>query len=178
VSTTEKQPTAIRTAADLYADYRRYVAKIGGNILHGHADVDDLVQDVFLATHQELHQLRDAACTKAWLATITVRLAQRLVRQRSLQRRIGAIEPYELSVMSSIAIASDAQADLTGTAARFQKLPRRLRAAWLLKYVDGESLPTIAARCNCSASTAQRRIRGATRRMRQNAPGARAVPTG
>lgn len=164
------QPTvgdARRGVGQLFKDYRRYVAKIGNGILRGSSDVDDLIQDVFLATHEDVHTLRDPSCTKAWLATITVRLAQRRLRQVVLQRRIGQIEPYSLAVMSSPALTSDDQADLAGSAARLRGLPRRLRTPWLLKHVDCESLPTIAERCNCSQSTAQRRIQDAARLLLQ-----------
>jgi RNA polymerase sigma factor (sigma-70 family) len=152
-----------RGVGQLFNDYRRYVAKIGGGILRSRSEVDDLVQDVFLATHEDVHGLRDRSCTKAWLATITVRLAHRSLRRKMLQRRIGQIEPCSLAVMSSVALPSDDQAELTSSEARVRGLPRRLRTPWLLKHVDCESLPTIAERCNCSQSTAQRRIQDATR---------------
>jgi RNA polymerase sigma-70 factor, ECF subfamily len=152
-----------RGAGQLFNDYRRYVAKIGGGILRSRSEVDDLVQDVFLATHEDLHTIRDPSCTKAWLATITVRLARRSLRQKANQRRIGQIEPYSLAVLSSVALTSDDQAELNGSAARVRGLPRRLRTPWLLKHLACESLPAIAERCECSESTAQRRIRSATR---------------
>ncbi|MET0411135.1 MAG: hypothetical protein ABW217_07550 [Polyangiaceae bacterium] len=41
-------------------------------------------------------------------------------------------------------------------------MPRRLRKPWMLKHLAHQSLPTIAERCNCSESTAQRRIQSAT----------------
>jgi RNA polymerase sigma-70 factor, ECF subfamily len=156
---------ASRSVGQLFMDYRRYVAKIGSGILRSQSEVDDLVQDVFLATHRDLHGLRDVSSTKAWLATVTVRLALRSLRHRSLHRRISQIEPYALSLMGSVAMPSDLRSDLAGTTERLGRLPRRLRTAWLLKHVDGESLPTIAERCECSPSTAQRRINSATRRM-------------
>jgi RNA polymerase sigma-70 factor (ECF subfamily) len=152
-----------RGAAQLFNDYRRYVAKIGGGILRSRSEVDDLVQDVFLATHEDLHTLRDPSCTRAWLATITVRMAHRHLREKVLQRRIGEIEPYSLAVMSSAALTTDDQADLSGSAARLRRLPRRLRDPWMLRHLACESLPTIAERCNCSESTVQRRIQSATR---------------
>jgi RNA polymerase sigma-70 factor (ECF subfamily) len=161
----EAAPAAVtgarRGVAQLFSDYRRYVAKIGGGILRSRTELDDLVQDVFLATHEDLHTLRDPACTKAWLATITVRLAHRSLRRKALQRRIGQIEPCSLAVMSSVALTSDDQADLSGGAARVRQLPRRLRTPWMLKHLASASLPTIAERCNCSESTAQRRIQSA-----------------
>lgn len=161
-----------RSAGKLFNDYRRYVAKIGGGILRSRSEVDDLVQDVFMATHEDLHALRDPSCTKAWLATITVRLAYRNLRQKATQRRIGQIEPYSLAVLSSVALTSDERAEINSGEARVRGLPRRLRTPWLLKHLACESLPTIAERCNCSESTAQRRIRSATRLLlRQDAGG-------
>jgi RNA polymerase sigma-70 factor (ECF subfamily) len=167
VQSTEPSTAGVSgSVGQLFSDYRRYVAKIGGGILRSHGEVDDLVQDVFLAMHRDLHKLRDVSCTKAWLATLTVRLAHGRLRAIVRQRRIVQIEPYALGVMSNIALPADLHVELSARADRVRKLPSALRTAWMLKHVDRESLPTIAERCECSESTAQRRIRSASRRLR------------
>ncbi len=163
--THDPQGDPARNVAVLFNKYRRYVAKIGGSILGVGNEVDDLVQDVFLAMHRDLHKLDDLASVKAWLGTIAVRVGRRRLRQRSRHVRIGQIEPAELNAMGTIALGPELEADLAGGAQRFLELPRRLQTAWLLKHIECETLPTIAERCQCSASTVQRRIRDATLRM-------------
>jgi RNA polymerase sigma-70 factor, ECF subfamily len=148
----------------LFAEYQRYVAKIGNRILDTNSEVDDLVQDVFLATLSDLHKLRDPSRLKGWLATITTRMAtRRRSRRRILRYQQGDLE-------SSLEVPCEApspefQADATGTMKRLLGLPPELRKAWMLKHVEGATLNTVAERCGCSMSTAQRRIRLASLRI-------------
>jgi RNA polymerase sigma-70 factor (ECF subfamily) len=150
----------------LFGKYMRYVAKIGGTILGRNDEVDDVIQDVFLAVHHDLHNLRDAACTKAWIATITVRIARQRLAERSVRRRIREIRPDELEAFTAPATSPEDRADLSGMMRVVLELPPVFRVAWLLKYVDNEPLGRIAALCGCSESTAQRRIRAAESSMR------------
>src|SRR4030088_2456512 len=55
--------------AHLYADYVRMVhAILLGRVPH--RDVDDLVQDVFVAAYTRIRELRDPAAFGGWIATI------------------------------------------------------------------------------------------------------------
>jgi RNA polymerase sigma-70 factor (ECF subfamily) len=148
----------------LYTEYQRYVAKIGNRILDTNSEVDDLVQDVFLATLCDVHKLRDRSRLKGWIATVTTRMAtRRRSRRRVLNRQEGELE-------SSLEVPCDApspefQADASGTVKRLLALSPELRKAWMLKHVEGATLADIAERCGCSLSTAQRRIRLASLRI-------------
>jgi RNA polymerase sigma-70 factor (ECF subfamily) len=148
----------------LFAEYQRYVAAIGGRILGTGSEVDDLVQDVFLATYRDVHKLRDRSRLKAWLATITTRMATRRRARRALQKS-QLSDPDGLVEMPCHAPSPEFQADAQGSVKRLLKLPPELRKAWLLRHVEGASLSDIAERCECSMSTAQRRIRLASLRI-------------
>jgi RNA polymerase sigma-70 factor (ECF subfamily) len=152
--------------ARLFDKYGRYVAKIGGTILGRNDEVDDVIQDVFLAVHHDLHNLRDAARVKAWIATITVRIARQRLAERSVRRRIREIPPAELEALATAAVSAEHRTDLSGRLQVMLELPPVVRAPWLLKYVENEPLERIAALCSCSESTAQRRIRAAEASMR------------
>lgn len=45
-------------------------------------------------------------------------------------------------------------------------LPDALRLAWMLRHVEGESLPEVARACGCSLATAKRRISAADHKLR------------
>jgi RNA polymerase sigma-70 factor, ECF subfamily len=152
--------------AQLFDKYGRYVAKIGGTILGRGDEVDDVIQDVFLAVHHDLHNLRDAARVKGWIATITVRIARQRLAERLVRRRIREIPPAELEVLATAAASAEHKTDLSGRLQAMLELPPIVRAPWLLKYVENEPLERIAALCSCSESTAQRRIRAAEASMR------------
>jgi RNA polymerase sigma-70 factor (ECF subfamily) len=153
-------------AGILFGQYVRYVAKIGGTILGRSDEVDDVIQDVFLAVHHDLHNLRDPECTKAWIATIAVRVSRQHLAQRSTRRRISEIPPFELQALAAPPVSPEHSADLSGMLQVMQALPPLYRAAWLLKHVDHQPLERIAALSSCSESTAQRRIRAAESSIR------------
>src|SRR5262249_20345365 len=71
--------------------YRGYVAAIGLRLLGRDDEVDDLVQEVFLAAAgaRGLATLRDAEAMRGWLATVAVRVARRKLRLRGLRRALG-----------------------------------------------------------------------------------------
>ena len=69
---------------ELFNAYRGYVAKIGRRILGSSNELDDLIQDVFLATVRDIHKLQDPARLAAWLGTITTRMAKRRRYRSSL----------------------------------------------------------------------------------------------
>jgi RNA polymerase sigma factor (sigma-70 family) len=71
----------------LVAGYLPLVYTIVGRALEGHADVDDVVQDVMLRVLRNLHDLREPEAFRSWLVAITVRQ----VRERFRARR-GAPE--------------------------------------------------------------------------------------
>ncbi len=71
----------------LVADYLPLVYTIVGRALEGHADVDDVVQDVMLRVLRNLGDLREPEAFRSWLVAITVRQ----VRERFRARR-GAPE--------------------------------------------------------------------------------------
>ena len=71
----------------LVAGYLPLVYTIVGRSLEGHADVDDVVQDVMLRVLRNLQDLREPEAFRSWLVAITVRQ----VRERFRARR-GAPE--------------------------------------------------------------------------------------
>src|SRR5690349_24240578 len=73
----------------LFQRYAPYVARIGLRMLGRESDVDDLIQEVFLAAFRQRHQVRDPHAIKGWLATIAVRSARKQLRRRRLRSFVG-----------------------------------------------------------------------------------------
>src|SRR3954466_3911006 len=74
---------------EAFRAHSRYVAALGLKILGRPDEVDDLVQDVFLAARRGLASLRHDSAARAWLATVAVRLAFRRLRRRRLRGFVG-----------------------------------------------------------------------------------------
>ncbi|MEV7629720.1 sigma-70 family RNA polymerase sigma factor [Actinoplanes sp. NPDC089786] len=66
----------------LVAGYLPLVYTIVGRAMDGHADVDDVVQDVMLRVLRNLGDLRDPAAFRSWLVAITVRQIRERFRAR------------------------------------------------------------------------------------------------
>jgi RNA polymerase sigma-70 factor (ECF subfamily) len=149
----------------LFNDYRGYVAKIGRRILGPTSEVDDLIQDVFLTTVRDAHKIKDPARLGSWLGTVTTRMAKRR-RFRSSSQPLAS---DGLDSLVDVARADDpgpeSTADLTDNIRKLLSLPDELRTPWLLKHVEGHTLEDVAKQCECSLSTAARRIQSASDKL-------------
>jgi RNA polymerase sigma-70 factor (ECF subfamily) len=154
-------PPSPESFLQLFHEYERYVASIGARILGPNNGVDDLVQEVFLVIYQEFHKLRGLSSIKAWLATIATRLAWRQRGRPWLYSKLSLAQVEEVSPLESTEASPELQADLSVLLERLRSMPSSLREPWLLRFIDGETLPRIAELCDCSQSTVQRRLREA-----------------
>lgn len=145
----------------VFNEYERYVASIGSRILGANNGVDDLVQEVFLVIYQEFHKLRELSSIKAWLATIATRVAWRQRGRPWLFSKLSLTQVEELNPLESTDASPELQADLATLLERLRAMPASLREPWLLRFIDGETLPRIAELLDCSQSTVQRRLREA-----------------
>lgn len=151
-----------QTFEQLFRDYERYVASIGNRILGSNNGVEDLVQEVFLVIYQEFHKLRDIGSMKGWLATITTRLAWRQLGRPWLYTKLSIAQVEEITPLESPDASPETQADLSVLIHRLRAMSPSLRKPWVLRFIDGETLPRIAELCDCSQSTVQRRLREAS----------------
>ena len=148
----------------LFERYAPYVARIGLRLLGRESDVDDLIQDVFLAAFRQRHQVREPAAFKGWLAVVTVRTARRQLRMRKLRGFVGldSLPPLELREPG---MSPERRALLSKVYQVLEGLPIEQRLAWTLRFVEGEKLEDVAEQCACSLATAKRRISAAHARI-------------
>jgi RNA polymerase sigma-70 factor (ECF subfamily) len=139
-------------------------------LLGNDAEVDDLVQDVFLEAHRGLEQLRDPAALRGWLSRICVRRATRRLRRR----RLLAFLSFERVAERDLPLANEATPEQRIEVLRVYRCLDRMsaeqRVVWVLRHVEGESLEDLVVLCGCSKSTVQRRLRAAQARISQEVP--------
>jgi RNA polymerase sigma-70 factor (ECF subfamily) len=149
----------------LFSNYRAYVAKIGRRILGPSSEVDDLIQDVFLTTVRDAHKIKDPARLSSWLGTVTTRMAKR----RRFRTHHHPIANEDLDALVDVAREEgpgpESTADLSGNVRKLLSLPDELRTPWLLRHVEGHTLEDVARQCDCSLSTAARRIQTASTKL-------------
>ena len=152
--------------AQLFSQYRYYVAKIGRRILGTGSDVDDLIQDVFLTTVKDVHKIKDPARLRAWSRCPATRMAKRRRFRRASQPVSNHDDLDELTDLANEeGPGPESTADLSGNIQKVLSLPDELRTPWVLKHVEGCTLQDVAKRCDCSLSTAARRIQTASGRI-------------
>jgi RNA polymerase sigma-70 factor (ECF subfamily) len=147
--------------ARAFRQYSPYVAAIALRLLGRDHEIDDVVQDVFLHAFRGADKLRQKDAFKAWLATITVRVARRRLRMRRLRGwlRFDRSPDYESVVAPG---ASPEDRALLGRVYRIlDMVPVEQRLAWALRYVHGSDLEEVAQACGCSLATVKRRIAAA-----------------
>jgi len=140
--------------------YDRYAPNVRGMVhrmLGSDAELDDVVQDVFVAAITSIAKLRDPAMLKSWLLGIAVGKVRENVRSR-WRRRWLSFHPTE-DLPDHPAPTSDAQLDVVREVCGIlDRLPSEERIALLLHHLEGLSLEEAARACDMSASTFRRRV--------------------
>lgn len=144
---------AARTEA-LYARYSGYVATIIYRIWGTQRDLEDAVHDVFVESFRALNRSGEPEHEKAWIRTITVRLAL-----AEAKRRRRAPHPLDDTMLPFHLPSLGGQQDkLVDLWRRLRALSPDVRAAWALAVIDGVELLDAARLCGCSLATVKRRV--------------------
>ena len=120
--------------------YDRYARVIHGVLLARapRADVEDLVQDVFISAWNRLDALRDPAAFGGWLATIA--------RNRATDFHRQSVESVELPDNLQAHDGTAARAEALAVLDVIRGLPEAYRETLVLRLVEGMTGPEIADR--------------------------------
>jgi RNA polymerase sigma-70 factor, ECF subfamily len=146
---------------DLYKRFAPYVAAIASRILGRENEVEDVVQDVFMAALSGLKKRDQILQAKSWFATVTVRSSMRKLRVRSLWNVFDLAEPPNYERLSDPSAGPEERRLIAEVYRALDRCSAKERVAWVLRYVQGESLEDTAQLCDCSLATAKRRIAAA-----------------
>ena len=153
---------------DVFRRHAPYVGALVLRLIGRPGDVDDVVQDVFIQAHRQLSRLRDPAAVRPWLRRIVVRRARRWLRKRWVQRRLRELDVSAQIDLVDGAASPEERAEIARVYRALDRLPRDERLAWVLRFVEGETLESMADLLGCSQSTVQRRLRSAESKMDGN----------
>jgi len=149
-----------RAFAQLYRRHARYLAGVVYRMMGDELELDDVVQDTFVALRDQLHELREPEHVRPWIVRVAVRLSRKRLERRRRRSRLLAWQPPP-PVASDPAIDHELRALFQALAT----LPPELRIAWTLNKMEGETLPRVAELCETSLATVKRRIAEAERRL-------------
>jgi RNA polymerase sigma-70 factor (ECF subfamily) len=142
--------------------YDRYARMIHGLLLARvpRTDVDDLVQDVFLAAWNRLGRLREPSAFGGWLAAIA--------RNRAIDfHRQSGEAPLELPPDLAARDSTDQHADAVQLLAMVRSLPEAYRETLVLRLVEGMTGPEIAARTGLTAASVRVNLHRGMKMLRE-----------
>jgi RNA polymerase sigma-70 factor, ECF subfamily len=145
----------------LYQRHSPYIAGVVYRLLGDDAELDDIVQETFVAAARHLDSLVNASALRAWLVSIAVR---RVHKQLSARRR----RRFVLSNLFDLVARSSDPEDRRQVDELYDaldRLPVDLRVPWSLHRIEELSLPEVALACGVSLSTVKRRIADAEQRL-------------
>jgi RNA polymerase sigma-70 factor (ECF subfamily) len=149
--------------------FRRHAKMVNGlayRLMGRDDEVDDLVQDVFLAAFSQLDRLKSPEALASWLGGITVRTAHKKLRRRRLMRRLGFFDaPPDVEALIAPGLAPDQVAEVRRLYGVLERLSPEARIALVLKRVEGLSVTEISAQMDLSPATVKRRIEQAEREL-------------
>ena len=158
-------PTAAQTLPpsfdQLFRQHAPYVGALVLKLIGRPGYVDDVVQDVFIQAHRGLSKLRDPEAVRPWLRRITVRRARRFLQKRWVLRWFREADVNAQTELVDPSASPEERAQITRIYGTLELMPKDERLVWVLRFVEGEALESIAELLSCSVSTVQRRLRAA-----------------
>ncbi len=148
-----------------------YVRSRGGALLRAaqaltgnHADAEDLVQSTLVKTYQSWNNIADPAALDTYVRRIMINTHISGWRRR----RVDEYPTDELPDEPAADRTGDS--DLREVVQRaLDRLPRRMRAAVMLRYYDDMSEPEVAAALGVSVGTVKSTVARAVARLREDA---------
>jgi RNA polymerase sigma-70 factor, ECF subfamily len=139
--------------------YEMYAPMVHGILLARvpRAEVDDLVQDIFLHALRKLHTLRNADAFGGWLAMIA--------RNRAMDFYRSSRETVEVTEKTAVAKSPNRTAmeilDL------IRALPEAYRETLVLRFVEGMTGPEIASRTGLTAASVRVNLHRGVKLLRE-----------
>ncbi len=148
---------------DIVAAHEEHLRRLVYRLLGWSADVDDVVQEVFLAVLTNLHRFRREAHFSTWLTRIAVNQCRAFHRRRLLwfRKRRRLVQPQETTKQNP-QVADDY--DFVRDAV--QTLPRKYREPIILRYFEHLSPSEIADVLGVSVGAVEVRLTRARQRLK------------
>lgn len=148
------------TATDMFREHGRYAFRLLRRLGVHEADVDDVLQEVFVVVHRKLPDFDASRSRRAWLYGICINLAASYRRTRRNRRELAVeqeVEPVDRQAATPLEIveARDARAFLD---AMLSELPDPKREVFVLHVIEDLPMQEVAEALGCPLHTAYTRF--------------------
>ncbi|MBN1910501.1 MAG: RNA polymerase sigma factor [Pirellulales bacterium] len=146
------------------AEHQARIVRLVGRFVDNRAEIEDVVQEVFLAALRNLDRFRGESRFSTWLASIAVNRCRSLHRRRALRRRLL---PW-LAVPNKVE-DNRAEASETGEEVRraVRQLPTKYREPIVLRYFEGMTVAEIAEVLGLAVNTVEVRLSRARKTLKK-----------
>jgi RNA polymerase sigma-70 factor (ECF subfamily) len=135
------------------------------SVLGRDAEIPDLLQDVFIRAIDRIGELEHLDQVRSWLTTIAVFAARAHIRRQTRRKWLFLFSPDQTKQRHLEPPSSDARRALHETYKTLDTLPANERIAFVLRFIDGLTLPEAAAAAGVSLATLKRRLSRAEKRF-------------
>jgi len=129
------------------------------------SEIPDVVQDVFVAVLEGIHNLKDASALRSWIATLAVFTARGRIRRRRRWRWIRFVAPEEVPEVAVSGPQGETHEAVRATYAVLEGFPADERLAFSLRFISEMQLTEVADACRVSLATVKRRLARAEKRF-------------
>lgn len=145
-------------AAVFYDQHAAHVHRTLRAALGADEDIPDLLQEVFIRALDRIGKLRDVERVRSWLTTIAIFVARGHIRLRARRNWLRVFSPERTQPAHLDQPSSEARIALQEVYAVLDGMVVDERMAFVLRFIDGMTLPDAAEACEVSLATFKRRL--------------------
>jgi RNA polymerase sigma-70 factor (ECF subfamily) len=154
----------------LVAEHRGYVARLCYRLLGWRCDVEDVVQDVFVAALRGLPRFRHESSLATWLTRLTINACRSHGRRRRLRLRLWletpGRRPPRPDQPAGAGLANAERIERIRQAVR--RLPQKYREVVVLRYLEELSVPEVAAVLSLAPNAVEVRLSRGRKRLKES----------
>jgi RNA polymerase sigma-70 factor, ECF subfamily len=139
-----------------------HVERLLTRILGYRAELDDLVQEVFIRAFARIGALREPESLRPWLGSIAAFVAREAIRRKRRRRWLVFLPAEECVELPANSASFEARTALRVFYQVVDAFPADERIAFTLRFVEGMELTEVAEACQVSLATIKRRLKRAS----------------
>lgn len=144
-----------RATSVLWDRFSPVVRRILRRTLGPHAEVENLLQEVFLRVVRQLGSLPETAQLKPFVVSVTVRVLSAELRRHRMRR---LLKRRESKLATAASAGSSPQSALAALYRILDDLDAQARLAFTLRHFEGLPLAELASAMDASLASAKRRL--------------------
>jgi len=152
-------------AAVFYDRYAASVHRTLQSVLGSHAEIPDLMQEVFIRAIDRIGELQHLDQVRSWLTTIAVFAARAHLRRQTRRKWLFRGSPDHTKQGHLDPPSSDARRAVREIYKTLDTLPTDERIAFVLRFVEEKTLPEAAEAAGVSLATLKRRLSRAEKKF-------------